>query len=68
MKKLYFEGMMTMEERSLKITGADRNFLNKITNTLTRILIPTQIGLNGMRISIKRNSLIKAYENYMTDD
>ena len=68
MKKLYFEGMMTMEERSLKITGADRNFLNKITNTLTRILIPTQIGLNGMRISIKRNSLIKAYENYMTDE
>ena len=60
MKKLYFEGMMTMEERSLKITGADRNFLNNITNTLTRILIPTQIGLNGMRISIKRNSLIKA--------
>ena len=68
MKKLYFEGMMAMEERSLKITGADKNFLNKITNTLTRILIPTQIGLNGMRISIKRNSLIKAYENYMTDD
>ena len=68
MKKLYFEGMMTMEERSLKITGADRNFLNKITNTLTRILIPTQIGLNGMRISIKRNSLIKAYENYMTNE
>ena len=68
MKKLYFEGMMAMEERSLKITGADKNFLNKITNTLTRILIPTQIGLNGMRISIKRNSLIKAYENYMTDE
>ena len=68
MKKLYFEGMMAMEERSLKITGADKNFLNKITNTLTRILIPTQIGLNGMRISIKRNSIIKAYENYMTDD
>ena len=68
MKKLYFEGMMAMEEKSLKITGADKNFLNKITNTLTRILIPTQIGLNGMRISIKRNSLIKAYENYMTDE
>ena len=68
MKKLYFEGMMTMEERSLKITGADKNFLNKITKTLTRMLIPTQIGLNGMRISLKRNSLLKAYENYMTDE
>ena len=53
-----------MEERSLRIVGADRNFFNKITNTLTKILIPTQIGINGMLISIKRNSLIKAFENY----
>ena len=57
-----------MEERSLKIVGADRTFLNKITNTLTKILIPTRIGINGMLISIKRNSLIKAFENYITED
>ncbi len=68
MKKLYFEGMMTMEERSLRITGADRTFFNKITNTLTKILIPTKIGINGMLISIKRNSLIKAYDNYALDE
>ena len=53
-----------MEERSLRITGADKTFFNKITNTLTRILIPTKIGINGMFISMKRNSVIKAYENY----
>lgn len=50
-----------MEEKSLRITGADKTFLNKITKTLTKILIPTQISLNGMRISVKRNSLLKAY-------
>ena len=68
MKKLYFEGMIAMEERSLRITGADKSFINKITNTLTKLLIPTKIGLNGMLISIKRNSLIKAYENYMQEE
>ena len=64
MKKLYFEGMIEMEERSLRITGADKTFFNKITSTLTRLLIPTQIGINSMLISIKRNNVIKAFENY----
>lgn len=57
-----------MEERSLRITGADKTFFNKITNTLTKILIPTKIGINGMLISIKRNSMIKAFEHYTSDD
>ena len=57
-----------MEERSLRIVGTDKNFFNKITNTLTRILIPTRIGINGMLISIKRNNLIKAFENFTQDD
>ena len=56
-----------MEEKSLRITGADKTFFNKITKTLTKILIPTQIGINGMLISIKRNSVIKAFENYKLD-
>ncbi len=56
-----------MEERSLRITGADKTFFNKITNTLTRILIPTKIGINGMLISMKRNSMIKAFETYTAD-
>ena len=57
-----------MEERSLKITGADTTFFNKITNTLSKILIPTKIGINGMFISIKRNNLLKTYENYIKDN
>ncbi len=68
MKKLYFEGMIEMEERSLRITGADKTFFNKITNTLTKLLIPTKIGINGMFISIKRNNVIKAFENYQIDN
>lgn len=57
-----------MEERSLRITGTDKTFFNKITNTLTRLLIPTKIGINGMLISIKRNNLIKAFEAYTMDN
>ena len=51
-----------MEERSLRITGADTSFINKITNTLTKLLIPTKIGINGFLISIKRTNILKAYE------
>ena len=57
-----------MEERSLRITGADKTFFNKITNTLTKMLIPTKIGINGMLISIKRNSMLKAFENYINNE
>ena len=57
-----------MEERSLKITGADKTFFNKITSTLTRMLIPTKIGINGMLISRKRNNVMKAFENDRQDN
>lgn len=57
-----------MEERSLRITGADKTFFNKITNTLTRILIPTRIGINGMLISMKRNNILKTFEICETDN
>ena len=53
-----------MEEKSLRITGTDKTFFNKITKTLTKMLIPTKIGINGMLISIKRNNLLKAFEGY----
>ena len=53
-----------MEEKSLRITGTDKTFFNKITKTLTKMLIPTKIGINGMLISIKRNNVLKAFEGY----
>ncbi len=57
-----------MEERSLRVVGTDKTFFNKITNTLTKLLIPTQIGFNGIRISMKRNVVIKAYETLTAED
>lgn len=57
-----------MEERSLKVLANDTTFFNKISNTLTKLLIPTKIGLNGMLITLKRNAVLKAYENYKAVD
>lgn len=57
-----------MEERSLRLVGTDKTFFNKLTNTLTKLLIPTQIGINGMRISMKRNAVIKAYQSADEDE
>jgi hypothetical protein len=53
-----------MEERSLKVIQPNTTFFNKISNTLSKLLIPTKLGLNGMLISMKRNNVIKYYEAY----
>ena len=52
-----------MEERSLRIYDSEKTFFSKITNTISKLLIPTRIGINGMLISIKRNNILKVYEN-----
>lgn len=52
-----------MEERSLRIY-ADKTFFTKITSTITKMLVPTKIGINGMLISMKRNNVLKAYEAF----
>lgn len=53
-----------MEERSLRIYS-QKTFFSKIGTTISKILIPTQIGLNGIMISVKRNNLLKAHEAYI---
>lgn len=50
-----------MEERSLRVYQ-QKTFFSKIGTTISKILIPTQIGFNGVMISVKRNNLLKAYE------
>ena len=57
-----------MEERSLKVLATDTTFFNKISNTLTKLLMPTKIGLNGFLITIKRTNAIKAFENLENAD
>ena len=57
-----------MEERSLRVYSAEKTFFSKITNTLTKLLIPTKVGINSMMISMKRNNVLKAYENFLGID
>lgn len=57
-----------MEQRSLKVVETNKTFFTKITSTISKILIPTRIGLNGVMITLKRNSLTKSYNNYKTAD
>ncbi len=57
-----------MEQRSLRIVETDKTFFAKISSTISKILIPTRVGLNGVMISIKRNSLIKAYNSYISNN
>ena len=54
-----------MEQKSLKVLETNTTFFSKITTTLTKLLIPTRIGINGILISMKRNSLLKAFDSYM---
>ncbi len=54
-----------MEQRSLRVAETNKTFFSKITNSLSKLLVPTKIGLNSMMISMRRNSLIKAYSNYV---
>ena len=56
-----------MEERSLRIYNSEKTFFSKLTNTLTKIIVPTQIGINSLLISMKRNNVLKAYEGTLED-
>ena len=53
-----------VEERGLKVLSQDTTFFNKVSNTLTKLLMPTKLGLNGMMINIKRSSVVKSFEQY----
>ena len=50
-----------MEERSLRVLPVETTFFNKISNTLSRLLIPTKISLNGVMINLKRNRSIEEF-------
>ena len=66
-KNSILKGTDAMEERSLRIYQ-EKTFFSKISNTITKILTPTKIGINGMLISIKRNNALKAYEAYKASE
>lgn len=51
-----------MEERGLRVAKTDKAFFSKISTTISKLLIPTKIGINGMLIALKRNNVLKNYE------
>ena len=55
-----------MEQKGLRVLETNKTFFSKITSTITKMLIPTRVGINSMMISMKRNNLIKAYYNYLS--
>jgi hypothetical protein len=57
-----------MEERSLKVLPAESTFINRISGTLSKLMLPTKIGLNSWLISIKRTNAIKAFEAMQKED
>lgn len=54
---------MGAEEKSLKIYDTRTTFFGKIGNTISKLLTPTQAGINNLLVSIKRGAMIKAYKN-----
>lgn len=57
-----------MAERGLRVLEQDKTFFGKITNTITKLLIPTKVGINGMLIHAKRNNMLKAFESYTNEE
>jgi hypothetical protein len=51
------KGTDAMEERSLRIYQ-EKTFFSKISNTITKILTPTKIGINGIQ---KKLELVTNY-------
>ena len=54
-----------MEQRGLHVIETNKTFFNKISNTISKLLVPTKLGFNNMMISMRRNSVIKTYTNYI---
>jgi len=57
--------VLFLAERSLKVLDSNKTFFGKLSNTFSKLLVPTKIGINGLVISLKRNNLIKSYDNYI---
>lgn len=57
-----------MAERSLRVLETNTTFIGKLTNSITKLLIPTRVGINGLLILTKRNNILKAFENYIDEN
>ena len=57
-----------MEQRGLRVLETNTTFFSKITTSITKMLIPTKVGINSVIINVKRNNVIKAFEAYCNLD
>ena len=57
-----------MTQRGLRVLEENKTFFGKITNTITKLLIPTKVGINGLLILAKRKNVLKAFENYTDEE
>lgn len=57
-----------MAERGLRVLEQEKTFFGKITGTITKLLIPTKVGINGLLIHAKRNNMLKAFENFTNEE
>lgn len=53
-----------MNEKSLKVLETNTTFFSKITTSITKLFIPTKVGINSMLITMKRNNVLKSYDIY----
>ena len=53
-----------MKEETSVSLYQDKKVFARIGTTITKLLTPTKIGINGFLISRKRTNLLKAYETY----
>ena len=60
--------MINMAERSLRVLETNTTFIGKLTNSITKLLIPTKVGINGLLILTKRNNILRAFENYIDEN
>ena len=56
-----------MAERGLRVLEQDKTFFGKITGTITKLLIPTKVGINGLLIHTKRANMLRAFEVYQNE-
>lgn len=58
---------MSENQKQLRVVNLEKTFFTKITDSITKIFLPTQLSFNAIMISVKRNNCIKAHKEYIED-
>ena len=58
---------MSQTGKQLKVVNLEKTFFSKITDSISKILLPTKLNFNSIMISVKRNTMIRAFLAYKQD-